>query len=36
MVALGEDPTGEFLPVGWWRLKEEFAGVFCYEEEMAE
>lgn len=36
MVALGEDPTGEFPPIGWWKMSEQFAGVFCYEEEMAE
>lgn len=36
MVAFGEEPTGDFPPVGWWRLREDYASIFCRTWEMTE
>ena len=34
MVALGQGPSEIPPPIGWWKLREEYASQFCYEEEM--
>ncbi len=34
MVTLGRDPSEIPPPIGWWKLKEEYASQFCYEKEM--
>ena len=39
LVALGQDvsePDADFPPVGWYRVKTEYATVFCHDWEMAE
>jgi hypothetical protein len=28
LVAVGKDPTDEFPPIGWWKLRPEYAQVF--------
>ena len=34
MVALGKDPSEIPPPIGWWRCKQEYAKIYCFDEEM--
>lgn len=36
MVAMNRDPTDEPPPIGWYKLREEYANTFCYAEEQKE
>ncbi len=36
MVAIGKNPNDVPPPMGWYRLREEYANVFCYAKEQEE
>jgi len=36
MVAMGRYPQDEPPPMGWYKLREEYANIFCYAEEQRE